>query len=119
MGRNNYYIQLSGFGSHQIKNASGKAFTFTELICEEPNSPGFALRIAILRPGQMKIKEVRPYLEFSLSTTRHILFSNRPTHFSFESHTPLLVPKECKCHFQLIPVLKIHEFSSVLRCELV
>jgi hypothetical protein len=119
MARGDFYISLSGFGSHEIKNAAKKTFRFTELICEEINSHGFSLRVWIEKSETTRKNQVTPYLEFSLGTLKHKLFSNRLTHFSFETHTPFLVPEDCKLYVQLTPALKMKEFSSRLHCELV
>jgi hypothetical protein len=111
-----FYINLTGFQKHEVGNAAGKSFRFTELICETENPYGFFLELCIEYKG-IKPESMRTYTQ-TISTCPHPIYSNRRNYFGFESHKAIALAASNRLFVQIISAGYIPECKSKLLCEL-
>jgi hypothetical protein len=115
---NAFYINLADFDKHEIGQAAGKAFRFTELICETENPYGFVLHIEIEKTSSRNQDGNPELTKLRLSTVAHTIFSNRKTHFGFEAHDAIRILSGCRLFVRIMPAGQIIPCKSKLLCEL-
>jgi hypothetical protein len=115
-----FYIIMNGFGKHEIFRASGKSFCFTELICANPVETGFVLNVLVERQGRQIPRSTKEDRYILIRSIKHVIYSNRKTHFSFEAHDLIQIDENEKLYVLLEPLVKnIPACESKLVCEII
>ena len=112
-----FYINLTGFQKHEVGNAGGKSFRFTELICETENPHGFVLELTLEYKDPSG--ETQRSITKTLSTCPHGIFAKRKNYFGFEPHPPFEIGTGNRLYVKLIPAGFTAECPAKLLCELV